>query len=133
MGTIISDAIVIVDTPAMPSEAFEKLLGQGTYTTQRSSSVQTGTSVITATVGMSALGRPALSESWIARDPLIASGHPVVKGTRIPIWLLAGMHRNGYSAQQISESFERLPVDVVNRVLLQIMYMRPEDLGGPVV
>ena len=43
MGTIISDAIVIVDTPAMPSEAFEKLLGQGTYTTQSSSSVQTGT------------------------------------------------------------------------------------------
>lgn len=46
-----------------------------------------------------------LAEERIVRDPEILSGTPVLKGTRIPVHLIAEMRRQGAPDAEILESF----------------------------
>jgi uncharacterized protein (DUF433 family) len=70
-------------------------------------------------------------ERLITSDPAIASGHPVIAGTRIPVWLVVGMFRGGYSPAEIVDSFDRLTLEVVYYVLATTGDRSVTELGGP--
>jgi uncharacterized protein (DUF433 family) len=55
----------------------------------------------------------------ITVDPDIMSGRAVVTGSRIPITLLAGMHRLGQSAEEIATNY-KLETEIVRKVLRHI-------------
>lgn len=38
---------------------------------------------------------------YIVRAKGVCGGRPVIKGTRIPVWIIAGWAKDGYSAEQI--------------------------------
>jgi uncharacterized protein (DUF433 family) len=51
------------------------------------------------------------AEESVVRDPEILSGTPVLKGTRIPVHLLAEMRRQGAPVEEILESFPGISIE----------------------
>ncbi|MFX1238282.1 MAG: DUF433 domain-containing protein [Promethearchaeota archaeon] len=65
----------------------------------------------------------------IATDPMILSGKPVVRGTRIPISIVLTMLRDGASFQEIIEEYPRITEDDIRAVLDYSAYIvdHPEE------
>lgn len=51
---------------------------------------------------------PATDHPHITRAPGVCGGRPVVRGTRIPVKVLVGYHRMGYSLTEILSGFAGL-------------------------
>jgi uncharacterized protein (DUF433 family) len=45
-------------------------------------------------------------KNFISRDPKICFGKPVIKGTRIPVYILVGMLAEGIEVKEIAENYE---------------------------
>jgi uncharacterized protein (DUF433 family) len=44
----------------------------------------------------------------IASRPGVQGGEPCIRGTRIPVWVLAAMHKQGDTAEEILEAYPNL-------------------------
>lgn len=49
----------------------------------------------------------------IVTDPAVLLGKPIVRGTRVPVWLIVGLVEAGQSAEQIVDDYPDLTVDDV--------------------
>jgi uncharacterized protein (DUF433 family) len=69
------------------------------------------------------------AEAMVHSDPEIMGGIPVIRGTRIPVALLAAMQAQGDSAEEIAEAY---PTVSVEQARLAVVYMaaHPEPPGG---
>jgi uncharacterized protein (DUF433 family) len=45
-------------------------------------------------------------KNFISQDPKVCFGKPVIKGTRIPIYILVGMLAEGIEVKEIAENYE---------------------------
>lgn len=65
----------------------------------------------------------------IVIDPKILSGHPVVKGTRIPVSLILNLLSHGYTFKKIIEEYPELTKeDVKNAVLYAEERIKREEI-----
>jgi uncharacterized protein (DUF433 family) len=49
----------------------------------------------------------------IVTDPAVLLGKPIVRGTRVPVWLIVGLVEAGQSPEQIVDDYPDLTVDDV--------------------
>jgi uncharacterized protein (DUF433 family) len=68
-----------------------------------------------------------LAEQRIVRDPEILSGTPVLKGTRVPVHLIAEMRRQGAPVEEILESFQGMTVEDIE---LAVFYAQAHPRRG---
>ena len=64
-----------------------------------------------------------ISMSWqdhISVDPAVLVGKPVVKGTRIAVELVVELMANGWTQEQILESYPKLTVEDIRACLAYI-------------
>lgn len=54
----------------------------------------------------------------ITVDPDILAGHPVIKGTRIPVSLILNLLSHGYSFDKIIEEYPELTVSDIKSAIL---------------
>ena len=54
----------------------------------------------------------------IVVDPNILAGHPVIKGTRIPVSLILNLLSHGYSFNKIIEEYPELSVSDIRKAIL---------------
>ncbi len=54
---------------------------------------------------------------WIAVDPHICSGKPIIRGTRIMVKNILGMVAGGYTAQQVLAAYPELNLQQVQAAL----------------
>jgi len=45
-------------------------------------------------------------KNYISQDPQVCFGKPVIKGTRIPVYILVGMLAEGIEVKEIAEDYE---------------------------
>ena len=55
--------------------------------------------------------------TYIVAQPGVQGGEPCIRGTRIPVWVLAAMHRQGDTAEEIPEAYPNLSAAQVYAVL----------------
>jgi uncharacterized protein (DUF433 family) len=46
--------------------------------------------------------------TYIVARPGVQGGEPCIRGTRIPVWVLAAMHKQGDTAEEILEAYPNL-------------------------
>ena len=46
--------------------------------------------------------------TYIVSQPGVQGGEPCIRGTRIPVWVLAAMHKQGDTAEEILEAYPNL-------------------------
>jgi uncharacterized protein (DUF433 family) len=68
-----------------------------------------------------------LAEHRVVRDPEILRGTPVLKGTRIPVHLIAEMRRQGAPEEEILEGYRGLTAEDVE---LAVFYARAHPRRG---
>ncbi|NMP23432.1 DUF433 domain-containing protein [Sulfobacillus harzensis] len=71
------------------------------------------------------------SADVVERRPQTLGGHPLVKGTRVAVWVLKANYLRGMSVDELAEDYG-LPVDVVQQALRWADPYSVEDLGAPV-
>lgn len=54
---------------------------------------------------------------YIERRPGVQGGDPCIVGTRVPVWVLAAMHKQGDTAQDILEAYPDLTAAQVHAAL----------------
>ncbi|MFQ5770842.1 MAG: DUF433 domain-containing protein, partial [bacterium] len=59
----------------------------------------------------------------IVVNPKILGGKPVIKGTRIPVYIILQMLRDGASFEKILKEYPRLSVEDLRAVLDYSMYL----------
>ena len=60
-------------------------------------------------------------------NPKILGGKPVIKGTRIPIYIILTMLRDGASFEKIMEDYPRLEIEDIKAVLDYSIYLASFD------
>lgn len=75
-------------------------------------------------------GMILLDSPWIERNPNVLAGHPVVAGTRVPVWVLKSHAENGMPVEQLAIEYN-LTFDQVREVLRIAQSFSPEQLGAP--
>jgi uncharacterized protein (DUF433 family) len=55
--------------------------------------------------------------NYIERRPGVQGGDPCIVGTRVPVWVLAAMHKQGDTAQDILEAYPNLTAAQVHAAL----------------
>lgn len=60
----------------------------------------------------------ALSRSVVIRDAEIRGGEPIVRGTRIPVYMLAELHAQGVTDEVLLSEYESLTPDLLQQALL---------------
>lgn len=75
-------------------------------------------------------GMMLLDSPWIERNPNVLAGHPVVTGTRVPVWVLKSHAENGMPVEQLAIEYN-LTFDQVREVLRIAQLFSPEQLGAP--
>jgi uncharacterized protein (DUF433 family) len=68
------------------------------------------------------------AKEMVSVDPEIMGGMPVVRGTRIPVYLIAEMRRQGASVQEILEGYPSLTSEQIE---LAELYARAHPRRGP--
>ena len=76
----------------------------------------------------SAMGNYKKAHAMVAEDPEIMGGAPVIRGTRIPVHLVAEMRRQGASVEEILEGYPSLTRE---RIALAELYVRAHPRRGP--
>ena len=74
------------------------------------------------------LDRYQLAEAMVAEDPEIMAGSPVIQGTRVPVYLIAEMRRQGASISEILEGYPSLMQEQIEAAEL---YARAHPRRGP--
>lgn len=54
---------------------------------------------------------------YIEARPGVQGGEPCVRGTRVPVWVLAAMHKQGDTAEEILEALPNLSAAQVHAAL----------------
>jgi uncharacterized protein (DUF433 family) len=54
---------------------------------------------------------------YIVRIPGVCGGKPVIQGTRIAVWLIAGWFRQGYTPEEIQEMYPQLTLAQIHDAL----------------
>jgi uncharacterized protein (DUF433 family) len=54
---------------------------------------------------------------YIESRPGVQGGEPCIKGTRIPVWVLAALHKQGDTAEEILEAYPNLSAAQVHAAL----------------
>lgn len=71
----------------------------------------------------------------IHRDPEILGGKPVVRGTRIPVYVIIDLFSDGYSEAEIIEDYPDLKIEEVRAALAYFLrlceFARDELLDTP--
>jgi uncharacterized protein (DUF433 family) len=65
----------------------------------------------------------------IIAQPGIQGGDPCIKGTRVPVWVLAAMHKQGDTPEEILEAYPDLSAAQVYAAL-SYYYLHREDVDG---
>jgi uncharacterized protein (DUF433 family) len=60
-------------------------------------------------------------------NPKIMGGKPIIKGTRIPIYIILTMLRDGASFEKIIEAYPRLIIEDIKAVLDYSIYLANFD------
>lgn len=55
--------------------------------------------------------------TYIESRPGVQGGEPCIKGTRIPVWVLAALHKQGDTAEEILEAYPNLSAAQVHAAL----------------
>ena len=55
-------------------------------------------------------------QEYISQDPAVLLGKPIIRGTRISVELLLELLENGWTHEQIYESYPHLPKEAVKAV-----------------
>jgi uncharacterized protein (DUF433 family) len=63
---------------------------------------------------------------YIEARPGVQGGEPCIKGTRIPVWVLAAMHKQGDTAEDILEAYPNLTAAQVHAALSYYYEYRAE-------
>ncbi len=71
----------------------------------------------------SLLAQPA---TYIEARPGVQGGEPCLRGTRIPVWVLAAMHKQGDTADDILEAYPNLSAAQVHAALAYYYEHRAE-------
>jgi uncharacterized protein (DUF433 family) len=67
------------------------------------------------------------AEAMVHSDPEIMGGIPVIRGTRVPVALLAAMQAQGDSAEDIAEGYPTISVEQA-RLAVAYMTAHPEPV-----
>lgn len=59
----------------------------------------------------------------IVVDPKILGGKPIIKGTRIPIYLILQMIRDGATFEEIIKGYPRLTVEDIKAIVEYSIYL----------
>ncbi len=66
-------------------------------------------------------------EERITVDPKILVGKPIIKGTRIPVYVVLNLLANGKTAQEIVQEYPELtPKDILAAIAYAAAHMRYE-------
>ncbi len=60
----------------------------------------------------------SMSIDRIVIDPKILAGHPIIKGTRIPISLILNLLSHGYTFNKIIAEYPELKIDDIKSAIL---------------
>ncbi|MDO8474025.1 MAG: DUF433 domain-containing protein [bacterium] len=69
----------------------------------------------------------------ITTNPKILAGKPVIKGTRIPVYLILNLLANGYTYERIIKAYPRLEKQDIKAALeyAQVLTKREEEFVIP--
>jgi uncharacterized protein (DUF433 family) len=56
-------------------------------------------------------------EAHITQDPEILGGKPIIRGTRVPVYIIVDLVSNGSSIEQVVDDYPDLTLDDVNAAL----------------
>lgn len=76
----------------------------------------------------SALATYRKARAMVVEDPEIMGGTPVIRGTRIPVQLVAEMHRQGASVEEILQGYPSLTPE---HIALAELYAQAHPRRGP--
>jgi uncharacterized protein (DUF433 family) len=64
-------------------------------------------------------GRPTTQElhDRIVRDPAVLGGKPIIRGTRVPVYLILGFLENGQTPEEIVDDYPDLTVEDIDAVI----------------
>ena len=57
---------------------------------------------------------------YIASDPTILSGMPVIKGTRVPVARLLSLLKEGYTLDEIHEQFDHISITTLEGAIDEV-------------
>lgn len=60
---------------------------------------------------------PKVNNERIVTDPSVLFGKPIIRGTRVPVYLIMGLVEAGQTPEQIVDDFPDLTVEDVEAVL----------------
>ena len=67
-------------------------------------------------------------QQWVASDPAVLSGAPVVAGTRVPVALVLGSLAAGLTVDQVREHYPTVSVDAVRGCLAYAAYLAADEV-----
>lgn len=62
-------------------------------------------------------------QKYIASDPTILSGMPVIKGTRVPVARILSLLKEGYTLEEIHEQFDHISITSLEGALEEVAGM----------
>lgn len=65
---------------------------------------------------------------WIASDPAVMSGTPVVAGTRVPVALVLGSLAAGLTVEQVIEHYPTLSGEAIRGCLAYAAYLAADEV-----
>jgi len=57
-----------------------------------------------------------MEETFIISDPEICHGKPIIKGTRVPVHIIIGMLKKGFSPEDIHEEYPSVPLEIIIKI-----------------
>jgi len=55
-------------------------------------------------------------EIFIVSDPEICHGKPVIRGTRVPVSVIIGMLKKGYTPEEIHNEYPSVPLHIIETI-----------------
>jgi len=55
-------------------------------------------------------------EIFIVSDPEICHGKPVIRGTRVPVSVIIGMLKNGYTPKEVHEEYPSVSLHIIETI-----------------
>jgi uncharacterized protein (DUF433 family) len=65
-------------------------------------------------------GRPVTAttqDERIVRDPDVLLGKPIVRGTRVPVYIIVGLVENGQTSEEIVDDYPDLTIEDVDAAI----------------